>query len=215
MVEHPILMSAPMVRAILEGRKTQTRRVVQLPRWAAQDELTFANFDVVDYGKFGEALETWDWGPCPRSINCPYGKPGDRLWVREAWRGAWHVGESTNFHLMYPADGSEAMKYVDEEYVLPKAAAKPENIMTPLFMPRWASRLTLEITAVRVQRLQEISEQDVVAEGCTNNPADGVLSDYHTLWESINGKKHPWDSNPWIWAVTFVKLDPPPYDERR
>jgi hypothetical protein len=225
--ERPILMSAPMVRAILEGRKTQTRRVmkggpfwthlhvtpvadsllqfvdddsfwVQLPK--KDDDFTYATGVLTDQG---------------RRIRCPYGKRGDRLWVQEAWKTAKindHLSPAKMVEACRDAGWKSGRAWAPIEYL---ADGRRENWDTfprengryrsPRFMPRDYSRIMLEITDVRVQRLQEISEEDVLAEGCTNNLADGVVSDYHTLWESINGPGS-WNLNPWVWAVTFKQV---------
>lgn len=205
MKERPILFSAPMVRAILDGAKTQTRRVVKLgapPRgcrpWRLQgnDNIRFPVFvaDADAPGDFGAA----------GSIKCPYGVPGDRLWVRETWYGDTLDG------VVYRAD----IDQLDEGQWRPS-----------IFMPRWASRITLEITDVRVQRLQDISEEDARAEGCTGRdpePADegGTIyawkgrsaapdarAHFAALWDSINGDG-AWAANPWVWALTFKKVTP-------
>ena len=177
MKEHPILFSGPMVRAILEGRKTQTRRVMKLN---------------MDGGVYSE----------PR---CPDGVPGDRLWVRETWADVRWMQEPEHFPngVSYRADCSADSLKLAEHYGV---RWKPS-----IHMPRWASRITLEVTEVRAQRLQDITEEDARAEGVncavggfiTTNPVNA----FHGLWDYINGKRAPWDSNPWVWAVTFRRVD--------
>ena len=204
MSERPILFSAPMVRAILEGRKSQTRRVVN-PQPVNP---------VGDPG-FSPAEDVWRWDHENVRV-CPYGAPwGDRLWVRETWTGTWCYEE---MHLAYAADGSERtleVPDVPQDYALPKAAIKPGAWVTPLFMPRWASRLTLEITDVRVQRVQEISEEDAQAEGVEaerwvkiggENGASYRMG-FRSIWDHINAKRgYSWQSNPWVWAVSFRRV---------
>lgn len=207
MKERPIIFSSPMVRSILDGRKTQTRRVVKL-RGGHEQEL------IGTRGKFDAAFsEDIDSG-----VNCPYGLPGDRLWVREKWTGTFHL---ENFHIAYAADGSERFADAPPGYVLPKSALKPDNWVTPLFMPRWSSRITLEITDVRVQRIQEISEQDSLSEGAEldsdgfplghpplDDGYDTATEWFSDLWDSINAKRgFGWESNPWVWAITFQKVN--------
>lgn len=184
--EKPILFSGPMVRAILAGVKTQTRRVVK------KNAVRLPNGD-------GQ----------PFLVECPYGVPGDRLWVRETFRlradqddkppsqdwwksGAW-----------YQADGN----------CEPSGCGGGAGKLRPaIFMPRWASRITLEITEVRAQRLQDMDYIDAYAEGIPEqggNSSDGawrVLGKFRDLWNSINGKTHPWESNPWVWALTFRRI---------
>lgn len=199
--ERPILFSGEMVRAILEGRKTQTRRVVK-----HQQVLDSLN----DIGLWDGPGEVEDW----EKSFCPYGKPGDRLWVREAWG---YSGLNRVEYKASPADGKD-FRCVDRW--------KPS-----IHMPRCASRITLEITNVRTERLQDISDADSIAEG-VEGPFDGPedhndgkqfqywrdystqnnyctpRGSYRSLWGSINGNKHPWISNPWVWVIEFRELEP-------
>jgi len=208
--EHPILFSGEMVRAILDGRKTQTRRLVRLPPG-------YEHGEVYGYeGSYnGRHCLACDPGPS-RAILCPFGVPGDRLWVRETWRdGQYAVGKEWDFddRVGYRASfvGDPALKW------------KPS-----IHMPRWASRLTLEVVSVRVERLQDITEADAQAEGVDSgapwfppgqwSPPDEdprqvgygrgnfALQNFRALWEHINGKRAPWASNPWVWVVTFKTL---------
>lgn len=217
MKERPILMSGPMVRAILEGRKTQTRRVIAYPRstgafvcvqgfWTGSDRW----WPLVSVD--GESTD--DGTGCETPIFCPYGISGDRLWVRERWTGTW---TDASVHLVYAADGSERMAgEAPTEYVLPKAAAKVNGWVTPLFMPRWASRILLEVTDVRVQRLQEISEEDAREEGVSaseliqmSNGDPCYSSTFIKLWTNLHGidNSSSWESNPWVWAITFKRIE--------
>lgn len=199
--ERPILMSGPMVRAILDGRKTQTRRVVK-------PQPTFVN---------AEALYVIQEFPDEphREIDCPYGKVGDRLWVKETFCtpftiGAPGQGQKIRFRASHVEDGF-TYKW------------RPS-----IFMPRWASRITLEIVSVRVERLQHISEEDAIAEGVEplrklapqmphhwksyRLSGDGTFCEatawdsYRTLWESINGNGS-WAANPWVWVVEFKRVE--------
>lgn len=198
MRERPILFNGPMVRAILDWRKTQTRRAVKLqrcdgvhtdgpatcvPRLLATSEWGW------DFSTGGEIH-----GPM---VRCPYGVPGDRLWVRETFNANW------TDRVIYRADGGSAVEagYASE----PKW--KPS-----IHMPRWASRITLEVTDVRVERIQDISEHDAIWEGCEPSvDASGVTparKHFAVLWDSINAKRgYGWGTNPWVWVVTFRKLD--------
>ncbi len=176
MADRPILFSGPMVRALIEGRKTQTRRRVK-----ARD-LGFDNEDVMD---FPAELLPFDFA----GAKCPYGKPGDLLWVRETCCPDW-AGKP-----VYKADGGSA-----REAGYP---AEP-RWRSSIHMPRWASRLTLRITEVRVQRLKDCSNADAVAEGI-GTPTDmryAASEGYRFIWEEINGPGS-WDANPWVWAITF------------
>jgi hypothetical protein len=200
MKEHPILFSAPMVRAILDGRKTMTRRVVKFP--AAWDgKHVFSNGS---YGlKFGVSDDE-----TVRRLPCPYGHPGDRLWVRETWAAPHHY------------DGHRPRE-IPEGVGLHFSATEERGglLWRPsFFMPRWASRITLEVVSVRVERLQEMGLKDWVADfspDCVQQEkalASFVGRENQTkmaqeFWDSINGKICPWDSNPWVWVIEWTNLN--------
>ena len=192
MKERPILFSGDMVRAILEGRKTQTRRVVSDANGAFWDHpgykpcigSTLDDGKMVVYWRNVDTLEIVPFAPSPK---CPYGQPGDRLWVRETW--GWH----TDGRLVYKADKA------DEEL-------ESGRWHSSIHLFRWMSRITLEITSVRISRLNEITEDDCEAEGVTPFFA-GVINWYRPafeiLWDKINGRKYSWASNPWVWVIAF------------
>jgi len=194
--ERPILFSGPMVRAILAGRKTQTRRVV---RWKGRTPPTAAEFCGLTDSLGYPASEGFIWAGFgnrrdPLYWRCPYGRPGDRLWVRETWGidpndMAIDLPDRAN-RIVYRADDSEDRPY-------------HWGWHSPIYMPRWASRLTLEVTAVRVEQVQEITEADAKAEGC-----DGGKNVFQDLWEALNRKRgFGWDVNPWVWVVCFKRLE--------
>ncbi len=183
MKERPILFSASMVRAIQAGTKTQTRRIVKpQPSQQLLDEYARIRRE--------RGAQKDDAGMLSECLPCPYGVPGDRLWVRETW----HTPYGTR--VFYRADHLHD----------PKGDRQHGIAWTPsIHMPRWASRITLEVTEVRVERLQDISEADARSEGVT--PADCCDAHYHgfrLLWESINGPGS-WDANPWVWVMSFRK----------
>lgn len=211
MADRPILFSGPMVRAQLEGRKTQTRRAMRvqpLPpvaRWVLSDHWWVPKgvSDVVQQ----QFVTTW-----PNAVRCPYGRPGDLLWVRESWqaffddevaagrqRGPRHTlgipaQPNRKSFVFYGADG----ELISPEFGV--ARWRP-----PIHMPRAFSRLTLRITDVRVERLTAISDDDIWAEGVqVPPPCSGpiVRSAFAVLWDSINGAGS-FDANPWVWALTF------------
>lgn len=195
--ERPILFSAPMVRALLDGSKTQTRRAlrIQPPDWhlnvfAVGREHYFHEGSAAHPGKC--------WPAYAKGVSCPYGQPGDRLWVREAWRT---VAEADT---LPPRDLTPAHRIWYEADALSQPGAG--RYRPPMFMPRWASRGLYEIISVRVERLQDISEADCIAEGCTakhTTDADwSARQAYAVLWESINGGGS-WTANPWVWAIEF------------
>lgn len=205
MADRPIIFSAPMVRALLDGRKTQTRRILKPP-----------------YGTL-EYLRDGTWRPI-------YTKcfPGDRLYVREAFN-AFQFSQDGDEAWPVKIPTLEECKEADElgyRYGAPQIVHRESDRARKWFsdqkwrpsihMPRWASRLTLTVTDVRVQRLQDISEGDAIAEGCdpvhvapggsTGNPSDGWLSyseGFRTLWNSLHGPD-AWDANPWVVALTFT-----------
>lgn len=191
MTDRPILFSGPMVRAILEGRKTQTRRLVTYPR----GKLFPSHVD-----RWINLLMGKHWSH-PRGWLRPYATTGDRLWVRETWGAIRPEGVPT----VHPVAGVDRLEY--------RADGHPDDgrVWRPsIHMPRWASRLTLEVVSVRVERLQEISEPDAVAEGidaATFGPVWECARDaFAHLWDSINGERASWESNPWVWRVEFRRL---------
>lgn len=191
MKERPILFSGPMVRAILDGRKTQTRRVVK-PQPFSNEEYRF-NFPKPLRG----GLLACNY---LSSHLCPCGQPGDWLWVRETWCHEFEGG------YLYRADDLSGLapEFVDGDgNPTGRSGWKPS-----IHMPRAASRITLEITGVRVERLQEISEDDAIAEGVVGHEEIQPASAYYReLWESINGHGS-WDANPWVWVVEFRRFKP-------
>lgn len=221
--ERPILMSAPMVRAILAGTKTQTRRVVKphkaFEEWGVKgpDDAYDATTDDDGQGFFLVAGDHGYAGPVP----CPYGQPGDRLWVRETFK-AIASGEVKNgygevrYGFAYQADGAttwqERPTIIHDLTGQPATGAlqfKPVPWKSSIHMPRRASRITLEIVSVRVERLNDISEADAHAEGTPHSMqyASGRLAseNFAHLWECINGDDS-WDANPWVWVVEFRRL---------
>lgn len=194
MKERPILFSGPMVRAILDGRKTQTRRIVK-PQPVGRIDPVFSYGDGKLQCAFGPQDRRKDgsifWRNAPGDI-------GDRLWVRETWGRLFYSGDDEP--VFWRADYS--MKDLETQ-ALPRW--KPS-----IHMPRWASRINLEITGVRVERLNEISEKDAWAEGCegTDDDVTGGISgyaEYRQLWESINGAGS-WDKNPICWVIDFKRI---------
>ena len=182
-----------MVRAILDGSKTQTRRVVK-----GAGDMEFDKHDPT-YGPYW--LPYMTGVPESVKVRCPYGAPGDRLWVRETWA----IGiEGCDKGISYRADHVDARG---------DGPANPMKWRPSIFMPRWASRILLEITEIRVQRLQDISPDDAEAEGvdvigCAFPRGGSIRIDaFARLWESINGAGS-WDANPWVWAITFRRLQP-------
>lgn len=251
--ERAIILRDWEVRAVLEGRKTQLRRPISLTQFQPSD------------------TPGYDWTfRCRRGLwqdyrnadflakFCPHGRTGDRLWGRETWALVWPsfdgeagiVDEVSEFKgpvpserpefgwvPWYAADSDDISHHPDDRWV--------KRWRPSTHMPRWASRITLEITGVRVERLQDIGTEDAFREGidiepllarcskawqCTNEhswPGLGAYDDplsqaaggrpwgecwcvrgeFESLWNSINGKSHPWASNPWVWAITFMRVE--------
>lgn len=228
--DRPIIFSGPMVRAILEDRKTQTRRVAALAD----------NVRVCD----GVAKGFLPGAPDGFVIPCPYGKPGDRLWVRETFALQCNVEDDAP-----PFSDGRPIKCFDNEdesgWLQPhyKATDPQPELTCPesprhncgsedicaspwqpsIHMPRWASRLTLEITKVRVERVQEISHKDALAEGCQGcdwvestpyiagphtDAGELPVEEYQKLWDCINSKRgFGWDKNPWVWVIEFKRIE--------
>lgn len=219
--ERPILFSAPMVRAILDGQKTQTRRVVK-PRgrcslFAVEEDGSpmWTDSYILDPGN-----DEW------RMRDCPYGAPGDRLWVRESHQ-RFDKG-SCDQHVWYTA-GRNDNSYVartrpeiDQDAPWPRDAAGPAGGavygVPSIHMPRWASRITLEIISIRIERLNDCSNADARAEGVWQGPSGAwftgphgliaypdPVAAYAALWREINGDAS-WEANPFVWVVEFKRV---------
>lgn len=249
MKERPILFSAPMVRAILEGRKTQTRRSIH-PK-PQESEYNPGSFPVwyrqpktVVHNAKRKNPATGEWEDCKSTIkkgslihaqvtkewfvdNCPYGQQGDVLWVRETWRADW-VYDNSPPSKIEPTGG---IRYeADGEETIYGSYSWSKKTRPSIFMPRWASRITLEVIGIRIERLQDITEEDSKMEGVELNrfdsmPVEGSMTwrdysrpegewgygcghakgSYSSLWESINGPGS-WDANPWVWVVEFKRI---------
>lgn len=237
--ERPILFSGPMVRAILDGRKTQTRRVMRIQPTAPATMLKFDPPAVACWAIWPRQKPDESGSHPDHGCKFPYGVVGDRLWVRETWRTGKSLDEKSPTQIaadcldagyrkpwapiQFVADGSEMNggRAIEDFNGWGKTRVN-------IHMPRWASRLTLEITGVRVERLNSISEADAAAEGCepvpcphmSHEPGIGcsdcmnsgwiepAANEFASLWDQINGKKHPWASNCWVWVVSFKRATP-------
>ena len=196
MKEHPILFSAPMVRAILEGRKTMTRRIVKpqpIPDPVAPDRLLMWN----------EASMTKD---AAFTKYCPYGQPADLLWVRETW-ATWPSMDGIKPSKLYNQMIHYRATFDPESVNHPPAM--PKKWRPSIFMPRWASRITLEVVSVKVERVQDITTNDAMSEGV--DTSKHVMGDhcpeFMRLWDSMNAKRgYGWDVNPWVWVVEFRRV---------
>ncbi|KJK22162.1 hypothetical protein UB46_23490 [Burkholderiaceae bacterium 16] len=256
--ERPILFSAPMVRAILDGRKTQTRRMLNPqpvwdPHWGSAAGLTGAwrigspaPMGLAERGDHWSLIfddekrlryptaEAYGWGA---RAGCPYGQPGDRLWVRKSWRvGKPHdktpprdilplqLAAGRGVTVLYAAGGARSIGPAGRiEPTYPDDAPMPNwagKGRPSIHTPRALSRIVLELTGVRVERLNDCSEADAIAEGIApeldgwtdySNPScqmcTNSVNSYRTLWDSINGAG-AWEANPWVWVVEFRRVQP-------
>lgn len=225
--ERPILFSGPMVRAILDGRKTQTRRIVKC-RGICSVEDTGVPQRPLWPGAEDES-GNWQW------LDCPHGDQGDRLWVRETTRCT--CDDKSFGVVQYRADESIRTMICDQNGEGDPIGTRPHKDpfqridkngppwKPSIFMPRWASRITLEITGVKVERLNEITDKDAIAEGIEAVGEPEAFGSYVVqvgrlegrystarslfsgLWESINGPGS-WAANPWVWVVEFRRVEP-------
>jgi hypothetical protein len=252
MADRPILFSAPMILALLAGRKTQTRRLVNPQPFAdgyyeGEVDCTFVPAPASNlqaYARFGAAAV--GGGAIRTETFTPRIQPGDTLWVREAWRtfvsldgtkprDLWAPGCGHGAGVLYEADEHGcALTKEGEHYFGPRPEGRNAfgKLRPSMFMPRWASRLTLTVTEVRVQRLQDISDEDAIAEGitcenvivgmacyggmpseitadryffdgCDDEGFEDAVAAYAALWDTINGEG-AWAANPWVTATTFA-----------
>jgi hypothetical protein len=198
--ERPILFSASMVRALLAGAKTQTRRIVTVPWRGSSRALPYEPYWVDTDGVLQFCDEYGDYTPWV-DVAHPYGVPGDRLWVKETFIAGTFNGGDRDW-VRYRATDDNPSSDAD------KPRWKPS-----IFMPRKLSRLTLEIVVARVERLTAITEEDAKAEGarCLDlaSGREAILGQgsyrdhFRYIWDEINGEKAPWSTNPWVWAIDF------------
>ena len=236
MKDHPMIFNGEMVRAILEGRKTQTRRLIKIGKeWGDTAE----EFSIIKINELDSSVDPhWivfhneypeEGGSVP--FKCPFGKIGDRLWVRETWadvntdNGPALMFKDGSFHFCvddaYPVEYSRYPNCNFTMWCGDLARGEDGHAWRPsIHMPRWASRITLEITDVRYERLQDISEEDAIAEGIVGgyleNGTSGFGSNenmpdiykakwkFKSLWNSIYKN---WDANPFVWAITFKRVE--------
>ncbi len=237
MKERGMIFNGEMVRAILDGRKTQTRRVVKFKPREPGLNLNFSGLKLSHYctgdASSGYVLASRGamgcWNDKTYPAHCPYGQPGDRIWVRETFQGPLFDYDHMNAYnedkskfekpefCVYKADGKPAPEFFDADDNL-HCCWRPS-----IHMPRWASRILLEITDVRVERLNSISEADAAREGLIKLPATGrycinqgdqyfggashdAREVFSWLWKSIYGDDS-WQANPWVWVIKFKRIE--------
>jgi len=213
----PIIFNSDMVRAILDGRKSQTRRVIK-PQPKSQGIKSFGEAWEWKKGAGGFSGSTLHQLKAAYGLlyHCPYGVPGERLWVRETFFYEWPdmdpPEDMKDCRIIFRAD--------EPNYLDPFTLEENYRWSPSIHMPRWASRITLEITDVRVERLHEITVGDVIAEGIHQRHLDkyAKFPEFHPndipgmafreIWNPINAKRgYPWESNPWVWVVEFKVLN--------
>lgn len=183
----PIIFSTSMVKAILDGKKTQTRRVIKIDDTPENWKISIAGTSIV-------RAEPYD-------VKLPRYAAGDILWVRETWseHQEYYNNSAKVFaepHYIYKADGVYANKWHPS-----------------IHMPKEAARIFLKATDVRAERLQDITEEDAIAEGMSKTLVDGVVfisakGNFHVLWDSLNIKRgYGWEANPWVWVIEFERVE--------
>jgi len=206
--ETPIIFNSEMVRACLDGRKTVTRRPIK-----PQPEASLSRLENTDL---------WTYTLCEREWKCPYGQPGDKLWVRETWatmrlhdsKAPSLIQRSTDPRIWYMADSPPKW----DTQCNPWPEGNMGKIRPSIHMPRWACRIVDDITNIRVERLQEITRSDIKAEGLAvpkeyrsddleYNYRQWLPDEWKRLWDSLYTKKpeYQWNANPWVWVIEFVK----------
>lgn len=250
--ERPILMCGEMIRAVLSGQKTQTRRIIDLLKSLSKEQRSvgftfnaeFATAGDLSWlseigGSNGADLKkcqqlnvpmrhpedaAMPWDDCGRTrLYCPHGEPGERLWVKETFQhtDGWYPVEKTPWKNCIRGDKATWVDYA-ATYKPEKGEERYFPWKPSIFMPRWASRITLEIQSIRVERVQDISEDDARAEGgsikckyvgnrCNSNrcAAHHYRRGFEALWDSINAKRgFGWQANPWVWVVEFKRIKP-------
>ncbi|WP_408479140.1 hypothetical protein [Paraburkholderia sp. RL17-383-BIF-A] len=240
MKERPILFSGPMVRALLDGSKTQTRRIVKPQPWPSarsghyHPSCPSGSGGIHPASAIFSERETFDppWA-APQPITCPFGEPGDRLWVRET-HDVNRLGVETfqngreRFYagIAYKADDGRHEADITERLYQTLDQTESRGWTPSIHMPRWASRITLEVTGVRVERLQDISEADAAAEGVESLRNEGeywknylestadcdaliclsARESFRTLWDSLAAPGSDWNANSWVWVVEFKRV---------
>ena len=235
MKERPILFNGPMVRAILEGRKTQTRRILKRQPDDFHDTSDrrsyLTNTEILNFEEGSVAQFFYTMGEQEDHL-CQYGQPGDRLWVRETWKPDPSFGYPQRTKISEIDQGTNILYRATLPEEHPKYSW--QKWKPSIHIPRWASRITLEITDIRVERLNDISDEDAISEGLSSITKDGGITvkygipdhdglpggdgwpwreweidpsfAFSKLWESINGEGS-WGCDPWVWVISFKKVE--------
>ena len=213
MKERPILFSGEMVRAILDGRKTQTRRVIKLNKFPLNTDHFKENYTFNKMSIDG-INAIFGWNGFIEHIKCPYGKPGDELWVKHSW---YHYKPTpTNPDNEQAWDEyTKTVRWIGGQACIdcePCVDAPVWKKKGPRFMPRWASRIQLLVKDIRVERVQEIKPEDIKPEGIKLMSGEfnrDMWDRWKALWDSINKKRgYGWNENPWVWVIEFERIRP-------
>jgi len=209
MKEIGIIFSTPMVQAILENRKSMTRRVIKtIPKGRTDfvhtsNDLHFRGSTDFIWAGFGNPED-------PVYFKCPYGQPGDRLYVKETWKVMFIDEDKLTMLIAYKADDEyKTAQFSPERFEKFRKFFGKNGWQSPYFMPKEAARLWLDNKSVRVERLQEITEEDAIKEGIDATGLDTTaLEEFQGLWEHLNKKRgHGWDNNNWLWVVSFRRVE--------
>ena len=220
MTERPIIMSGNHLGLILDGTKTQTRRVISLDEPIGNDVSLYLSKGYLS-AIHPKNFRGWFY-VCDKKgkkVKCPYGQVGDRLWVRENFIYGGGDYDNRTCYIRYAVDNVEVKYKIPDGYSWDKTCKwcytkldGSHPVRPSIHMPRWASRILLEITDIRVERLQEMTLGDVKAEGMTTregqNIVYGLFDNFQALWDSLNAKRgYSWETNPWVWCLSFRRLE--------
>lgn len=223
MKERPLLFSAPMVRALIAGTKSQTRRVVKAPGWDPASPEYGGLTGIKQHADERIGLQAYFWharSALAHGVRCPYGQPGDRLWVRETWQHYQNSGQRAADFSEHQRFAANCFYRADESN--PRTKPLSGKWRPSLLMPRWACRLVLPLVSVRVERVQDITEEDAKAEGVErisagpgwecwmgygpSSSCKTARDSFRSLWISIYGEAS-WDLNPWVWVAEWEEIE--------
>lgn len=224
MTERGIIMSGPLIAPTMDGRKSKTRRVVpDLPDWVIKTTERVENV-----GPWFHFIANHPEGKCGHkkcgcigsergeqpsmwTVRCPYGEPGDQLWVREMWNCGTMPRQGRRVNVCFPKVGKKDVRLKNDTEIEQWERYKNKRWVPSIHMPRWASRIQLEIISVRVERLQDLTEEDAIAEGMPALPNSEWyptwVKTFLHYWNGLNADRgFEWDANPWVWVIEFRRI---------